>query len=171
MTESQTTEVLEIELHRLENSCQHLQRSNQELQQAMDLDGPDPDFRQAVQDNIVTLARQQAKIAKLEQEIKEAKAANNLELASTAGTEPQQLAQQAAQTGDSMLQQQILQGHVSNGSRPSLEAHSPSPAHMHVEPEHSLRPHTMPDLPHPDVHMTDAPSTTSHEAAEQSMWL
>lgn len=49
MTESQTTEVLEIELHRLENSCQHLQRSNQELQQAMDLDGPDPDFRQAVQ--------------------------------------------------------------------------------------------------------------------------
>lgn len=49
MTESQSSEVLEIELHRLENSCQHLQRSNQELQQAMDLDGPDPDFKQAVE--------------------------------------------------------------------------------------------------------------------------
>ncbi|KAL3160197.1 hypothetical protein ABBQ32_010958 [Trebouxia sp. C0010 RCD-2024] len=171
MTESQSSEVLEIELHRLENSCQHLQRSNQELQQAMDLDGPDPDFKQAVEDNIVTLARQQAKIAKLEQEIREAKAAHDLELASTAGTEPQQLTQQAAQTANSMLQQQNLADHVRHSSRPSAEAHGPATAHMHVEPEHNLQRHTTPDFPHPDVHMTDAPSTITQPAPQQCMWL
>ena len=74
------------------------------------------------QENIVTLARQQAKIAKLEQEIKEAKAAHDLELAGTAGTE---LQQQAAQTDNSMRQQQNLQGDVREGSRP--QAQSPSP--------------------------------------------
>ena len=49
MKQDQPIEVLEVELVRLRNSCQHLKRSNHELQQALNLDGPDPDFKQALE--------------------------------------------------------------------------------------------------------------------------
>ena len=49
MKQDEPIEVLEVELKRLHNSCQHLQRSNHELQQALNLDGPDPDFKQAIE--------------------------------------------------------------------------------------------------------------------------
>lgn len=49
MKQEQPIEVLEVELKRLRNSCQHLQRSNYELQQALNVDGPDPDFKQAIE--------------------------------------------------------------------------------------------------------------------------
>ena len=49
MTKSESVDVLETELDRLRNSCQHLQRSNDELQEALDLEGPDADFTLAVE--------------------------------------------------------------------------------------------------------------------------
>lgn len=49
MQQDQPIEVLEAELDRLRNSCQHLQRSNHELQQALNLDGPDPEFEEAIE--------------------------------------------------------------------------------------------------------------------------
>ena len=58
-----------------------------------------------------------------------------------------------------------------DSSKPSLEADNSSLAHMHVEPEHSLQPDNTPDPPQPDIEMTDAPNTTGHHAAQQSMWL
>ena len=49
MKQDQPIELLEFELDRLRNSCQNLQRSNHELQQALNLDGPDPDFKEAIE--------------------------------------------------------------------------------------------------------------------------
>ena len=48
-TQEQSVQVLEIERDRLKNSCTHLQRSNAELQIAIEEAGPDPDFKQAIE--------------------------------------------------------------------------------------------------------------------------
>jgi len=48
-TQDQSVEVLEVERNRLQNSCKHLQRSNAELQTAVQDVGPDPDFEQAIE--------------------------------------------------------------------------------------------------------------------------
>lgn len=128
--------------------------------------------RACPQENIVTLARQQAKIYKIEQEIREAKAAQKLELANTASTKPPHLTGQAIQTRQSVQQQQDLRDDVRDSSRLSLEVHSPSvAAHMHAEAENSLQSQVTPDPPYPDIEMTDALNNTSREAAQQSMWL
>ena len=42
-------EVLEIERDRLQNSCQHLERSIKELEEEIHNSGPDPDFKEAVE--------------------------------------------------------------------------------------------------------------------------
>lgn len=97
-TQAQSVEVLEVERNRLQNSCKHLQRSNAELQAAIQDVGPDSDFEQAIevhqnfvltavqqhehrglfsgcclQENMLTIARQQVRIDRLGQEIEEAK--------------------------------------------------------------------------------------------------
>lgn len=54
MKEEQSVEMLQIELDRLRNSQQHLQRSNFELQEALNQEGPDPDFKQAIEVRIYT---------------------------------------------------------------------------------------------------------------------
>ena len=48
-TQDQSVEVLEVERNRLQNSCKHLQRSNAELQSAIQDVGRDPDFEQAIE--------------------------------------------------------------------------------------------------------------------------
>ena len=48
-TQDQSIEVLQAERDRLENSCRHLQRSNIELAFALQEEGPDPDFKQAIE--------------------------------------------------------------------------------------------------------------------------
>lgn len=48
-TQDQSVQVLEIERDRLKNSCTHLQRSNAELQTAIEEAGPDLDFKQAIE--------------------------------------------------------------------------------------------------------------------------
>lgn len=89
-----SVDVLEAERDRLSNSCYHLERSNVELQEAIQESGPDPDFKQAIQvgrcacttelpvyishtftaqENIVALAHQRARIISLQQEIDKAK--------------------------------------------------------------------------------------------------
>ncbi|DBA74905.1 TPA: hypothetical protein ACH3X2_009235 [Trebouxia sp. C0005] len=72
-TQAQSVEVLEVERNRLQNSCKHLQRSNAELQAAIQDVGPDSDFEQAIEENMLTIARQQVRIDRLGQEIEEAK--------------------------------------------------------------------------------------------------
>lgn len=61
---------LEIELDRLCNSLKHLERSNEELKAAMQEDvlagrRPDQDFKQALQENIVTIAKHRARYGNL----------------------------------------------------------------------------------------------------------
>ncbi len=41
----QQQSVLEVELDRLRNSLAHLERSNRELREALQVGGPDPDFK------------------------------------------------------------------------------------------------------------------------------
>ncbi|DBA89500.1 TPA: hypothetical protein ACH3X1_004122 [Trebouxia sp. C0004] len=76
-TQDQSVEVLEVERNRLQNSCRHLQRSNAELQTAIQDVGPDSDFEQAIEENILTIARQQAKVERLDREIEEAKSSSH----------------------------------------------------------------------------------------------
>lgn len=60
--------LLEIDLDKLCNSLKHLERSNQELKQALQ-EGPDPDLQIAFNENIVVIAKQRAHIAALRDEI------------------------------------------------------------------------------------------------------
>ncbi|KAL0036462.1 hypothetical protein WJX77_008767 [Trebouxia sp. C0004] len=53
------------------------ERSNAELQTAIQDVGPDSDFEQAIEENILTIARQQAKVERLDREIEEAKSSSH----------------------------------------------------------------------------------------------
>jgi hypothetical protein len=64
--------LLEIERDRLQLSNQHLERSVQELKQAM-LEDPDPEYKAAISENLVVIAKQRARVASLEDEIRRAK--------------------------------------------------------------------------------------------------
>lgn len=50
----------------MRNSLQHLERSNAELRKAIEENGPDPDFRQAINENIVVIAKRRARLEALE---------------------------------------------------------------------------------------------------------
>eukprot|EP00877_Chromochloris_zofingiensis_P005476 jgi/Chrzof1/1492/Cz10g09250.t1 len=60
---------LELERDRLQNAVAHLERSNAELGEAIAETGPDREYKTAIEDNIVTIARYRAHIAALEEEI------------------------------------------------------------------------------------------------------
>lgn len=49
--------VLEAEIKRLHTAVYHLERSNQELVKAMEEEGLDPEYKQAIGENIVVLAK------------------------------------------------------------------------------------------------------------------
>lgn len=60
---------LEAELQRLKHSNAALERSITELKQALATDGADLDYRQAIHENVVLLAKQRARVASLEAEL------------------------------------------------------------------------------------------------------
>lgn len=64
--------LLEIERDRLLLSNQHLERSVQELKQAM-LEDADPEYKAAISENLVVIAKQRARVASLADEIRRAK--------------------------------------------------------------------------------------------------
>jgi len=67
-------EQLEGDKARLENSVVHLQRSITELKEAIASEGDeDREFKKAIEENIVVIARNTAKIARLDKEIEELK--------------------------------------------------------------------------------------------------
>ena len=115
------------------------------------------------QENIVTMAQQQAKIARIEQEIQEAQAGQCLDSvpASTEEEFAGQITQAAAQAAAlSESQQKHLQNH--------LCAHSPSAAaQTPVRSEHNSQPR----LSQVSVQKTDASDNARDGAAHQSMWL
>lgn len=51
----QHTEIIIAEIRRLQNCIAHLVRSNRELQEAL-AEGPDPDFTQAIEENVLVIA-------------------------------------------------------------------------------------------------------------------
>jgi len=53
-------DVLRRQLAELENQIAHLERSNTEMKEILDTDGPDPDLRAAIGENIVAIARRKA---------------------------------------------------------------------------------------------------------------
>ncbi|KXZ47008.1 hypothetical protein GPECTOR_39g502 [Gonium pectorale] len=61
--------VLKKDIDELKNSILHLERSNQELKEALAA-GPDPEFRMAIGENIATLAKKKARLAALEEELR-----------------------------------------------------------------------------------------------------
>lgn len=67
-------EQLEGDKFRLENSVVHLQRSISELKEAIASEGDeDREFKKAIEENIVVIARYKAKIERLDKEIEELK--------------------------------------------------------------------------------------------------
>ncbi len=48
---------LELECQRLRTSLSHLERSQRELRAALDVAAPDPEYKVAIQDNCVTIAK------------------------------------------------------------------------------------------------------------------
>ena len=53
--------VLKRQMLELENQIHHLTRSNSEIKEILEKEGPDPDLRGAIGENIVAIARQSAK--------------------------------------------------------------------------------------------------------------
>ena len=64
------TSLLEIERDRLKGSVDHLQRSVEELKAAIAETGPDQDYKEAINENVVLIAKTRARIAALDDEIK-----------------------------------------------------------------------------------------------------
>lgn len=64
--------LLEIERDRLLCSLQHLERSVKELKQAL-IEHPDPEYKTAISENLVVIAKQRARVQSLEDEIRRAK--------------------------------------------------------------------------------------------------
>lgn len=60
---------MEAEKIRLENSVGHLQRSIVELKEAIEEGDPDREFKQAIEENIVVIAKYKARIERLDKEI------------------------------------------------------------------------------------------------------
>ena len=67
--ENEHLAALEQEKSRLENACVHLERSNLELGQAIDADGDDPEYAEAIRENKKVLSDYQEKIYTLSVEI------------------------------------------------------------------------------------------------------
>ncbi len=187
-TQDQSVEVLEVERNRLQNSCKNLQRSNAELQTAIQDVGPDSDFEQAIevhqdfvltavqhryvfsgcclQENILTIARQQAKIDRLDQEIEEAKTSSHqLEPMSTgkAGQvsainhNPPEFVQAAGLQRDASDQHHAPTT-VTRGNSQQTQATNLS--HDNLS-QSSLS----------DVVMTDASDASKDTASQHSVWL
>ncbi len=195
-TQDQSVEVLEVERNRLQNSCKHLQRSNAELQTAIQDVGPDSDFEQAIevhqnfvltavqqykhrclfsgcclQENMLTIARQQAKIDRLDQEIEEAKTSSHqLEpmstgkagvfpagQASTISHNPPQSIQPAGSQRDAS-DQHHASTRATRGNSPQTQATNLSHDNLNCS---SLS----------DVVMTDASDASEAAASQHSVWL
>jgi hypothetical protein len=65
--------LLEIERDRLLGSISHLERSVDELKVAIAEQGPDQDYRDAINENVVVIAKYKARVAALEEEIQRVK--------------------------------------------------------------------------------------------------
>ena len=66
---AESAEVLGIELSRLQNSVAHLERSNDELREALERDGEDEEYRAAVSENEEVLVRLRLRIEELRREL------------------------------------------------------------------------------------------------------
>ncbi|KAF5836134.1 hypothetical protein DUNSADRAFT_6337 [Dunaliella salina] len=58
--------MLEVEIQRVCNQLQHLERSIDELKEAFKTD-PDPEYKSSIQENIVLVAKQRARLATLQE--------------------------------------------------------------------------------------------------------
>ena len=196
MQTDQSVEVMKAEVDRLQNSCNHLQRSNIDLQEAISEGGPDADFQQAIevftasnipspvevhqdtakrkhqcqaQENIVVLARQQGKIARLRQEIQEAESLHQQQPEPPMkAAQKQQLSVMPAMHADQM-QLSHLQTH-NNVSQAALLNQGPQ-----VQQQRHHGAQTTPQLqahqPAPDVVMTDSHNEPQCDSNQDSMWL
>lgn len=61
---------IEAEIAELQHKVQHLLRSNDELRRCIAEAGPDREYKVAIEDNIVTIARFRARIASLEEQLR-----------------------------------------------------------------------------------------------------
>ena len=66
-------EGLEIERNRLEHTIAHLQKTNRELEEYIQAEGHDRDMRDAIGENIVTIAKFKGQLDRLDQEIRKAR--------------------------------------------------------------------------------------------------
>ncbi|CAG9466715.1 unnamed protein product [Pedinophyceae sp. YPF-701] len=76
MTAPSDPSVLEAEAGRLSNSISHLERSIREIKQAIAEEGPCVEYKEAVGENIVLIAKQKAALAAIEEQIRKAKGAD-----------------------------------------------------------------------------------------------
>mmetsp|Transcript_13750 Transcript_13750/g.38924 ORF Transcript_13750/g.38924 Transcript_13750/m.38924 type:complete len:121 (+) Transcript_13750:433-795(+) len=70
---SSETDVLQEEIGRLQNAVDHLVRSNKELKDLIQETGPDRDYKEAIEENIVTIAKYRSAIQKLEEQMQKLK--------------------------------------------------------------------------------------------------
>ena len=66
---AESAEILGIELSRLQNSVAHLERSNDELREALERDGEDEEYSVAIRENEEVLVRLRLQIEELRKEL------------------------------------------------------------------------------------------------------
>uniref|UniRef100_A0A383VKG6 Uncharacterized protein n=1 Tax=Tetradesmus obliquus TaxID=3088 RepID=A0A383VKG6_TETOB len=113
--------LLEIERDRLLGSISHLERSVDELKAAIAAEGPDQDYRDAINENVVVIAKYRARVAALEEEIQRVKSGSTSLLSAVPVVDEDNMQQAISQlrqqmglapspAGDSAAQQQQQQG-------------------------------------------------------------
>jgi hypothetical protein len=130
MAASVAAALLEIERDRLLGSISHLERSVDELKAAIAEEGPDQDYRDAIDENVVVIAKYKARVAALEDEIQKVKSGSTALLSAVPVVDEdnmqqaiQQLRQQmgrATPSGQATAEQQQQQDTAAAGQ------HSPS---------------------------------------------
>jgi hypothetical protein len=133
--------LLEIERDRLLGSILHLERSVDELKAAIAEEGPDQNYRDAINENVVVIAKYKARVAALEDEILKVKSGSTALLSAVPVVDEdnmqqaiQQLRQQmglappSAQASGEQQQQQQPQHHQAESG-----AAGQSPSSMDVD--------------------------------------
>lgn len=195
----QNTEVLKAELDRTKNAHEHLEQSNVDLQEAIRAGGPDADFQQAIevtagtsavsgsclqpskagvnrrfcqaQENIVVLARQQGKIAKLQQEIQETESLHQHQQPEPTwkAAHKQQLGLTPAAHNGRMPLRSHLHGHVHSlqPAVPDEETQVPGAVHDASQRTSTKQQHQ----PGSDILMADSHVDSRKASDQDRMWL
>lgn len=163
MTSRAGASLLELERDRLQGALSHLDRSVTELKAAIAETGPDLEFKQAINENVVLIAKYRARIAALEDEIKRSKGAKgDISLS--------QLATVPVEDNDMQEQQQQQHRDVAPPAQQPQQQHERVQQQQHTEAANGSTAMDV-DASHSEGHLAAAVAGHGGSTQQTGIWL